>query len=140
MEECYLKPLSRRWHIPEKAKPAAIALEDKSTTMNLEMSELKSESESIGSPVSFFSRDSNMSISSSPENYLDGDSVATSGSLGGRDATGDEANIKPDQVRPVRHYQAAVAIVNVVDPFSVSCCGHIQYSISLLAYQNKPVF
>merc|ERR1719312_2323624 len=65
--------------------------------MNLEMSELKSESESIGSPVSFFSRDSNMSISSSPENYLDGDSVGTSGSLGGRDATGDEANIKPDQ-------------------------------------------
>ena len=120
VEECYLKPLSRRWHLPEKAKPPALALEDKSTTMNLEMSELKSESESIGSPVSFFSQDSNMSISSSPENYLDGDSVATSGSLGGRDATGDDANIKSDQVRHHRRSLYSMLSTLSLSPFSIS--------------------
>ena len=43
----------------------------------------KSESESIGSPVSFFSRDSNLSeMSSSPDNFLNSDSISCSKSLG----------------------------------------------------------
>jgi len=79
VEDCYLKPLSRRWSLVSESGPAkeAITFQDNSTTMNLEMAEPtygassnKSESESIGSPVSFFSRDSNMSMSSSPDNFL----------------------------------------------------------------------
>ena len=40
VEECYLKPLSRRWSLVNDKIPATATFEDKSTTMNLEMVEI----------------------------------------------------------------------------------------------------